>query len=180
MFILGHVGIGRTVTRPWSWRLPVVPFIAGALLPDVIDKPLYYSHVFASITCTRTVAHTGLFAAAVCAIALIRRSPAATAVALGLASHLLLDCSMDVMSTEPKSAIIALGWPLAHRTFASFGFRSPVEHLRHLWNIPVLVTELMGVALIAWEFLARQRRAGFTPNDRKTSKAITTAGMTDN
>jgi hypothetical protein len=175
MFILAHIGIGRTITRPWSARLPVVPFVVGALLPDVIDKPLFYAHLFSGITATRTIAHTGLFAAAVGAIALFTRSRAWMAVALGVASHLLLDCLMDTMSHDPHSAIVALGWPFLYRRFASFPFRSPVEHLQRLWNLPVLLTETLGLVLIAWEFLARQRREIV----QDARRAITTRGTTD-
>jgi hypothetical protein len=154
VFILAHIGIGRTIARPWSRRLPVIAFVVGALLPDAIDKPLFYLHLSPYITATRTVAHSGLFLVIVLAIALLRRSRAWLAVVVGMATHLALDCLMDSISTEPHSAIVALGWPFLTRQFVNYPFRSPVEHLEHLWNIHVLVTELIGLVLIVWEVRA--------------------------
>jgi hypothetical protein len=151
MFILAHIGIGRTISRPLSRRLPVIPFVIGALLPDAIDKPLFYLHISSAITATRTVAHSALFTAIFVALGIFRRSRVLLTMALGMTTHLALDCLMDTISTEPHSAIVAFGWPFLTREFVNYPFRSPVEHLEHLWNIPVLVTELIGLALIAWE-----------------------------
>ena len=60
MFVFGHIGIGRALVRPWQARLPAVPLILGMLLPDIIDKPLYYSRIWPFIARFRTFGHTGL------------------------------------------------------------------------------------------------------------------------
>src|SRR6185312_7307809 len=100
MFVLAHLGIGLELARPWRRRLPVKPLLLGTLLPDLIDKPLYYGLAWATgrrgyaiglISGTRTFGHTVLFAAAIAAYAAARRSKAAAAVALGCATHLILD-----------------------------------------------------------------------------------------
>jgi hypothetical protein len=42
MFFFGHLGVGATLVRPWKERLPFRWVLLGAVLPDLIDKPLYY------------------------------------------------------------------------------------------------------------------------------------------
>ena len=42
MFVLGHVGIGTRVLGGLRQRLPARWLILGCLLPDLIDKPLFY------------------------------------------------------------------------------------------------------------------------------------------
>src|SRR5436190_18659350 len=100
MFVLGHVGIGRTIASAKSCHLPFLAFAVGAVLPDVIDKPLYYTRLFGLVTCTRTFGHTGLFLLAVVAGALWTRSPVARALALGAATHPILDGVLDLLSPD--------------------------------------------------------------------------------
>src|SRR5580704_10954240 len=100
MFVFGHIGIGRTLAGPWRRRLPAFPFIVGALLPDLIDKPLYYSRIWEFVSCTRTFGHTGLLLALIGAVAYLTRSRGLAALALGVATHLVLDCVLDVFGDE--------------------------------------------------------------------------------
>ena len=70
MFLLGHLGIGRELVKPFSKGLPLAGIFLGTILPDLIDKPLYYSlavitHKWGSelglISGTRTFGHTAAF-----------------------------------------------------------------------------------------------------------------------
>jgi len=157
MFVFGHVGIGRLVIGPRGRALPFIPLLIGLLLPDLIDKPLYYAHLSSFISCTRTFGHTGLLAILVLLIAAARRSSALLAVGLGMATHLALDCVMDFWSYDTRSAWTALTWPLGGWHFAVVEI-SVVDHLKRIFVAPVMLTELMGLIVLAWEY-RRARRA---------------------
>ena len=157
MFVFGHVGFGRTMIGSLRRTLPIAPFVVGALLPDAIDKPLYYSHVSSFVSCTRTFAHTGLFVLVLGAVAAATRSRAWTAVLLGVVTHVVLDTGMDMFSHEPSSEIIALTWPFLHTHFYSRDYSSPLDQLGQLWNPRIIVTELIGIALIVREYWRRTR-----------------------
>lgn len=101
-------------------RLSPVGLVAGAALPDVVDKPL------ATVGVTDTfhsVGHSGVvFLAFVVFTALVARSgvapgrdvplaPGIVALAVGWGSHLLLDALHVVINGRPESALF-LGWPL--------------------------------------------------------------------
>ena len=158
MFVFGHVGFGRTLIGPLRRTLPVVPFVVGALLPDVIDKPLYYSHVSSFVTCTRTFGHTGLFVAALGAVAWATRSPAWLGVTVGAATHPVFDIAMDLLGRPPSSALIALTWPFLQTRFYTRDFASPLDQLRQTWRPDTMITEVIGIALIAYEYWTRTVR----------------------
>ena len=73
MFVLGHLGVGKKLAaRPYRQfsRLDKRAFFVGALLPDLIDKPLYYVPAWLTgrrgaaagiLSGTHLFAHTGLF-----------------------------------------------------------------------------------------------------------------------
>jgi hypothetical protein len=155
MFIFGHIGIGQKLASPWSHRLPRVPLIIGMLLPDLVDKPLYYARVWAFISCTRTFGHTGVLLLLILGAGHFARSRVLTALGLGVATHLLLDCLMDRFS--PGSAWIALTWPIFHRDFAH-DYSSIAGHLASLWAGPVVTTEIIGLGLIAWDYWKSERQ----------------------
>ena len=100
MLPLAHMGIGSKLVNTWSKELPRWALLAGTLLPDVIDKPLYYI-LFAItrlngghlglINNSRTVGHTAMFLLALTLLAVTRRSRVLAALALGVATHLMLD-----------------------------------------------------------------------------------------
>jgi len=75
MFVFGHIGIGRALIGRWRHTLPLVPLTIGMLLPDIIDKPLYYARVWPFISCTRTFGHTGAFLLLLLLIAYWTRRP---------------------------------------------------------------------------------------------------------
>jgi len=141
---------------PLRARLPARWLIFGCLLPDLIDKPLFYLVRASWITGTRTIGHTGLFLLALLLAAAIARSPATWAVVAGVATHFVLDIAGEVVTgAEPDSSIWlalfypALGWrfPLAH-------FGTLLEHLRlSAQNAYILAGEIIGGAILlrAWQ-----------------------------
>lgn len=163
MFVLGHIGIGRTMLGRARWKIPAAAFVLGALLPDIIDKPLYYAHVARYVSGTRTFAHTGLFLCALAAIARLRRSRLWGAVTIGVATHLLLDGFVDMLKPDPSSAWIAFTWPFLHAQFALSPFHSPLEQLHEVGIPVILISEIVGGLLLVREYLLIKRRAAREP-----------------
>lgn len=160
MFIFGHLGIGTQLLSPWIRRLPLRAVLLGTLLPDLLDKPLYY--LFGSesglICGTRTFGHTGIFLLAICVVTFLARSRTLAALALGVASHALLDNLSDRLlfldagsgtGAEPLSAWRALVWPWMGWTFSPLIRKSFWDYLlNHLHPLPI-GGELAGLLLLA-------------------------------
>ena len=165
MFVLGHVGIGVALAAP---RLPpdarTVRFLAlGTLLPDLIDKPLYYALSLATgrsgadlglISSTRSFGHTLLFCLLLY-LALPRRL--AVPLAAGMITHLVLDEMGDLFAivwprpgpprTGPATAS-AIFFPLLGFHFPILPFSSASEHVRALVDPYTLLGEAVGAVLI--------------------------------
>ena len=168
MFVLGHVGIGRRlVTRAYAAfsRRERRLFILGALLPDLIDKPLYYipswitgktGAALGLIAGTHSFAHTGLFLLLLAgAAALVRRRHsvhrgALRALALGSATHLALDTIGLTMNAA------TMFWPLLGWQFTAFTHRGLGEHLWTIFRPVTLTGELLGGAVLAWDAWKRR------------------------
>jgi hypothetical protein len=164
MFVLGHIGIGRAIARPWRSRLPVIPLIVGMLLPDLIDKPLYYSRAWALITCTRTFGHTGLLILLIAAAAYVRRSRALAAVSVGMITHGILDCIVDLPAVGRESATwVAMLWPLLGHEFVVFYFPSMKAHFLQLGSWQVVSGEVVGGMLMLIEWWRRNTALHASP-----------------
>lgn len=166
MLIFGHLGIGKRLARPWSSNLPSLPLYIGMLLPDLIDKPLYYANLHLKnrqlpywklITCTRTIGHSSLCLGLLLLGAGLLRSRLFRALSLGVATHVFLDCMMDYAglhllhsssTEEVSSALTALEWPELSSSFSVFWFESVADQARHWMTLPTLVTESVGLLLL--------------------------------
>lgn len=100
MYFFAHIGIGQSLASPLRRGLPERAFVLGTILPDLIDKPVYLGvHWFLSrraaesffLSGSRTFGHTALFDLSLALIACLTRSKVFAALALGVATHLLLD-----------------------------------------------------------------------------------------
>jgi hypothetical protein len=161
VFLFGHIGIGRKLASPW-WRLPGWAILVGTVLPDAIDKPLYYAFVAVRgreqtvaglISGTRTFGHTGLFLLAVALLGAVRRSPWLLALALGIATHLLIDNVGDLLGMTTQDGILRpLLWPLNGWNFPISQFNTIADHLAALKNPWILGGEVVGLALLAWDY----------------------------
>src|SRR5206468_6608144 len=93
MFLLGHLGIGLGLAWLLSWKSPArIDYrfvLLGAILPDLIDKPLAYVTGLDS----RLWAHTFLFLFAILALSFVPALRGLRLVGFGVATHLLLDLS---------------------------------------------------------------------------------------
>ncbi|MFL5305317.1 MAG: hypothetical protein ACJ8F1_08890 [Polyangia bacterium] len=165
MFVLGHLGIGkRLAAHPYRRfsRADRRAFFVGALLPDLIDKPLYYGwswltgkHGAAAglISGTHLFGHTGLLLLAIVAAALVTRAHALRALAIGVATHLALDfvgLSMDLQT---------LLWPLLGWQFPSYPFGSLTEHLGTMFRPVTFAGEVVGAAILWWDYRAARPRS---------------------
>jgi hypothetical protein len=136
MFVLGHLGIGSRMLFGLRQRLPAWPLYAGCLLPDLIDKPLFYALLafgrpWPLISGSRTFGHTGLFLLAVLLAAAALRRPWAWAIAVGVATHLALDIVGELVTgADPESSIwLAVFFPAYGARFPVAHFNSILEHL---------------------------------------------------
>ena len=132
-------------------RLPWAPLALGMLLPDLIDKPLYYLHLSSFFSCTRTIGHTALFAAIALSLAALRASRGGWALGVGVVTHLVLDNVFDAaVGGGLGSAWIALIWPLDGWGFYQVTFTLS-EHARMVVSLQTIVCEIVGLGLLALE-----------------------------
>jgi len=92
--------IGKASKLPLPWLL------AGAAVPDVVDKPLAMAGV---VELFHAIGHSAVLAILVIPIALSGR--AGLAAAIGWASHLLLDAAHIVINGRPGDVPFLL-WPV--------------------------------------------------------------------
>ena len=168
MFLLGHLGIGSWVAARGVRAEQLGWLLFGTLLPDLVDKPLYYALVLATgrrgaelglVTGTRTFGHTLLL---VVALWLLVPRRIGAPLALGMITHLALDELGDVLGlffpalgTRPRPGTIsAILFPFLGARFPVSPFQSALEHLASLANAYVLAGEIVGVALILWQWRA--------------------------
>lgn len=168
MFIFGHLGIGLQLAKPVRRKLPLKPLLLGTLLPDLVDKPLYYGLSWATgrrgydiglISGTRTFGHTILFTAAIAAYAAARRSKAAAAVALGCATHLVLDAVTDVFVRRADFSLSVFLWPFLGWKFPGTTYGGLGEHLGEFRRPFFLYAELIGALILFVEWYGARRRA---------------------
>jgi hypothetical protein len=185
MLLFGHLGLGSALARPFRAGLERRWLLLGTILPDLIDKPLYYGLCLATgrhgaelglISGTRTLGHTGLVLLLSAVLALVLRSRAMAAVALGMATHPLLDIGLDlVVHRNESAAVVALLFPLRGFRFAVMPLRNPLEHLGWLLDAPHVTAELIGLALLVADLLygsaTRDRAAASRSRDVRVHRA---------
>src|SRR5262249_21299186 len=136
-------------------------FFLGALLPDLIDKPLFYVPFWLThrrgeiLSGTHLFAHTGLFLLVLVVAAWLTRSLATRAVAIGVATHFVLDC------VGLSMGLGTLLWPLFGWHFPTYPFRNLGQHLSTILSPVTLAGELLGAAILLWDWRrARRPTAG--------------------
>lgn len=168
MFLLGHLGMGSWIAARRVRAEQLGWLLLGTLLPDLIDKPLYYVLVLTTgrrgaelglISGTRTFGHTLLL---VVALWLLLPRRAGTPLALGMITHLALDELGDVLgivvpalgTRSHPGTLNAILFPFLGLRFPVSPFRSALEHLASLANAYVFAGEIAGAALLAWQWRA--------------------------
>ena len=158
MFAFGHLGLGKRIAaRPYRRFSPAErrAFFLGALLPDLIDKPLFYIPFWLTgrrgaaaglLSGTHLFAHTGLFLVALVIAALITRSVRLRAVAIGVATHFVLDC------VGLSMGLGTLLWPIFGWHFPTYPFANLGQHLATVLSPVTLAGELCGAAILLWDY----------------------------
>ncbi len=140
-------------------RVPPLWLYLGCLLPDLIDKPLFYGFgPTALIAGTRTFGHTGLFLIFWVILALILRLPWSIALAAGLATHFALDIGGELVTgAEPDSSIwLAIFYP-AYGRFPLAHFTTIAEHIAiSAQSAYVVAGEIIGGAILLAAWIKRK------------------------
>jgi hypothetical protein len=173
MFPLGHLGIGvRLVPARVRDRLHFGWLAFGCLLPDVLDKPVFFAAaklarrgvperfdvLLDALHGSRLFGHSVFFFAALAVAAALTRAEWLRAVAWGVATHLVLDLVPDLLSGARLQWPSWLLWPVFGWGFPRWGQVSGA----HLEAILYYAGELVGAPLIVLE-LTRRRRARLEP-----------------
>jgi hypothetical protein len=167
MFALGHLGLGKKLaTRPYRRfsRGEKRAFFLGTLLPDLIDKPLYYVPLWVTgkrggfLSGTHLFAHTGLFLLLLIVAARIGPSVRARAilraVAIGVVTHFVLDAVG--LSLGPRTLL----WPLFGWQFPLSPFKNLGHQLMTILNPITLAGEVLGAAVLWWDWRKARRERG--------------------
>ncbi|MEO5970743.1 MAG: metal-dependent hydrolase [Bdellovibrionia bacterium] len=167
MLVLGHLGIGKALVSPFIRRLKLRWIYLGTILPDLIDKPLYYCLSWVTgkqglelglISGSRTFGHTALFALLLSLGAFVKRSKLLAALSIGVASHLILDSFGDHFWAKEMSQNSSLLWPLNGLQMPITPFQNVFEHLGSKRHPGFLYAELIGALLLVREYF---RSPGF-------------------
>ena len=185
MFVLGLLGIGTRLAARLPGVLQAPGFLAlGTLLPDLIDKPLYYALTLRAglhgaelglVSGTRTFGHTAQLGLTLFAMLNLRgQRLAGRALLAGLATHWLLD-----YGGEPAGALLlrlGLVAPLPPELgpgpgtlsailFLALGphfpiapFKSAAAHFATLRNLYTVTGELLGGFLLWHSYWPLRRR----------------------
>jgi hypothetical protein len=184
MFVFGHAGIGRTLAAPLARGLPDRWFFLGALLPDLIDKPLYYGLAWITgnygadaglISGTRTIGHTGTLMLALTVLSVVLKNRALAAMALGSATHLLLDAFMDFWSGGnpwANGVVVAILFPGAGVRFPVTPHTGANEHAWSLLRPEILATEAVGALLIGWHLWKHRHESMVVRDARAFASAM--------
>jgi len=174
MFIFGHMGIGSLLARPLSLGLRKRWLLVGTLLPDLMDKPLYYGlstitglrgAELGLISGSRTFGHTALLLLALTLAAYWRESKVLAALAIGMATHLFLDNLGDHFNgvsgfqfDPASSTLAALLFPFLGFHFPVMPYASVEEHAGSIFQSYALWGEIIGASLLAWDYWKRQHQ----------------------
>ncbi|WP_292391497.1 metal-dependent hydrolase [Methanosarcina sp. UBA5] len=158
MLLFGHIGITLGIFFVFSYIAPRLKtiidrryLVIGALLPDLIDKPLGMI-VFASIISNgRMISHTLLFSITLCLIGLYFYDKRSDIVIITLASGSFFHLMEDQMWNTPKT----LFWPLLGWSFPKDNIADGIAFLLMLLkesfmiNFPKdFIPEIIGMMVI--------------------------------
>ena len=167
MFPFGHVGIGtHLIPRAVRERLPWRWLALGCLLPDLLDKPIWLAAQWLGVELpqlesARLFGHTAWFALAFAVAARLSGARPFAALAYAIPTHLVLDMVTDWGRGGGLGVWERwLFWPLELPRLHLLMVASPLQELWAEVRIPVnLAGELIGAALLLWDFAQTRGRA---------------------
>ena len=152
MFPAAHLGIGSVLGRAVPLRLPFRWLLVGTLLPDLIDKPAYLAMALVAhyqhrgwVPGKRGLAHTALFLLALGAISAWRRSPRGAALAVGTATHMMLDILSKGLSPHAlRGSLTVVLWPALgwHFPTLAYGIHGAMAWLLEAIGATLLILQL--------------------------------------
>ena len=165
MYVLGHLGLGLGIAWLATYRRPgTVDYrlvLLGALLPDLIDKPL---GALLDLD-ARLWAHTLFFVGVVLAASAVPRARLLFSVGIGILTHLLLD-----RIWEQPSVVLwpALGWSFPPggpdlEGFLEVLLRDPYVQAGEVAGLIVLVLFARAHGIRSWAALRSFLRHGAAP-----------------
>lgn len=165
MFLLGHLGIGLGLAWLLAWKAPArIDYrlvLLGAILPDLIDKPLGYVLGLE----TRLWAHTFLFLFSILVLSVVPAWRALRFVGFGVATHLLLD---EIWALPNVVWYPAYGWwfPTAifdtNRWFEAL-LHDPIVQAGEILGFAILVAFAWVHGVRSWPTLRQFVRRGTLP-----------------
>jgi hypothetical protein len=136
----------------------------GAILPDIVDKPLGHLLLQSTLDSGRIIAHTLLFLGLVSAAGLMawryRLTPLVLVLAMGVASHLVLDTMWDNPTTLFWPALgpfVPYHYPGYFETSFVTEVTSPLEWLFGA-SFLIILTALYRESLGTWEGMVERAR----------------------
>ncbi|MFN7904872.1 MAG: metal-dependent hydrolase [Pseudobdellovibrionaceae bacterium] len=160
MLIFGHLGFGAVMAAPFKKIRFGWPLFLGTVLPDLIDKPIYFLSE-QTIPSTRSFAHTLVFIVLLTGLSLWRKSPSWWALTFGAVTHILLDNIADAYLFEDSFLINQriVFWPLFGWEFPDIGQITFDDQLHRLSNFYFMFSEFLGFVFVAAiGFLVWRRR----------------------
>lgn len=175
MFILGHLGIGRALAKPFSKGFATKWILIGTLFPDICDKPIFYSiRYFASqshswanralefFAGSRGITHTALFLIFLTLTSVLLKSRRLGGLCLGIATHLLLDQFSRIGSPFDHGGLPKdLLWPFLGYDFPRFPYSSITEQWTFYRNPATLIGEAIGLLFLLVPFYRKKIKPYF-------------------
>ena len=172
VFLLGHLGIGLGLawllsTRS-SVRIDYRLILVGAILPDVIDKPLAFLLSLEG----RLWAHTFLFLFAILALSFVPSWRGLRLVGFGVSTHLLLDRIWN----QPAVVLYpAYGWTFPAASFdVDFWVQAllhdPLIQAGEIVGLAVLVGFVWASGIRSWQTLGDFVRHGTLPRSGRNPR----------
>ncbi len=149
MFIFGHLGFARLIAKPFDKLMPLGTVLLGSLLPDIIDKSVFYFLNLAPGT--RSLAHTFIVLLFVATIEKrIVKAWSRCALACGVFTHQFCDYVGDLLVVpEVFSRDIKIFlWPALCILFPSTAHLSAVEQALRMTEPYFMTTEIAGLFLL--------------------------------
>ncbi|MFL5813610.1 MAG: hypothetical protein ACJ763_08535 [Bdellovibrionia bacterium] len=166
MFLFGHLGIGLKLASPWRRGLSRRLILLGTILPDLMDKPLYYGLSWITgksgadlgmIAGTRSFGHTALVLLSMTLTSVIFRIRWLAAICIGVATHLLLDNVGDRFLSGHDFTLRALLWPFLGWQFPAYPFSGAHQHFGRISEPYFFTTEILGFLILCWEYWKHRR-----------------------
>jgi membrane-bound metal-dependent hydrolase YbcI (DUF457 family) len=154
------MGFGVLMAQPFKKKISSLTpaFLVGTLLPDLLDKPLFYlfkDHVLG----TRSYGHTFLFLLFWIAIGFYLKSVFFKAMAYGVFTHFVLDYVGDALFSADRIVFNnrILFWPFQGVEFPESLYLTFHEQINRFSNSYTFWTETIGFILLVF-FIFQNRR----------------------